>query len=68
MSSSVYRWIKVEGNWEPARELADGSFMPVGDIVPLSARDVKVGPVIDPPAKPTGKARNAATSTPPDER
>lgn len=51
MQQQTFRWIKVEGNWEPARELADGSFMPIGDIVPLAPRDVKVGPVIEPPPK-----------------
>ncbi|OYD83181.1 hypothetical protein CHT98_17445 (plasmid) [Azospirillum brasilense] len=50
-SNSVYRWIKVEGRWEPAQQLADGSYMPIGDIVPLSARSVKVGPVIEPPPR-----------------
>lgn len=50
-NSSVYRWIKVDGRWEPAQQLADGSFMPIGDIVTLPARSVKVGPVIEPPPR-----------------
>ena len=59
MSSNIYRWIKVDGSWEPARELADGSFMPIGDLVPLSARDVKVGPVIEPPVQGARKSKDA---------
>ncbi|MCW2240295.1 hypothetical protein [Azospirillum canadense] len=51
MSSSIFRWIKIDGAWEPAREQADGSFMPIGDIIPLPARDVKIGPVIEPPPR-----------------
>ena len=62
----TYRWIKVEGQWEPARELADGSYMPIGDIVPLAARDVKVGPILVPPTKSLGKGKGTRPSAPSD--
>lgn len=65
--NATYRWIKVEGSWEPARELADGSFMPIGDIVPVPARSVKVGPVIAPPVRPRGKGAVPAAPSDPDD-
>ncbi|MBP2292784.1 hypothetical protein [Azospirillum rugosum] len=64
MSSSTYRWIKIDGVWEPAREQADGSFMPIGDIVPLAARDVKIGPVIEPPPRNADRGAKGSGAVP----
>lgn len=63
-TSSTYRWIKIDGVWEPAREQADGSFMPIGDLVPISPRDVKVGPVIEPPPRYADRAAKAKGAVP----